>query len=433
MPLAPREQLPTDGAARELWEPFAGLSQSLRVVVWGLFALAAILLQGPDFIGSLRPSPTKGVDFFQDWASGRNFLEQKPVYSPHQETIPLYLGLDQDVEVYIPYNAHPPIAVLCMLPFALLSYPNAVLAWNLCSLAFTGSAIVLFLRGLKLPWQPWSLLPAVTGLLLCSPLRMEIILGQFNGLLLFALTAAWYASRQHRDTIAGVLIGLAAGIKLYPGFFLLYFLLTRRYRIVLAGLGTGILLLVASVIVLGTRTYTDYIQLVLPSVAAYKGSILNVSIQGFWYKLFDPEVGRELATLVPVARQPHLAQALAVLSSLCVIGIMVVTIYRHPEGHQDHAFGLAIITMLLAAPITWDHYLLLLFLPLGVLWVDLGESQRARIGWLFAVVCAMAPPYVSMVPKTSVFSPLATVTILSVQTYLLLGLYVWELRRLRMR
>jgi hypothetical protein len=37
-------------------------------------AVSVCSLQGLQFVRSLRPRPTVGVDFFQDWASARNLL-----------------------------------------------------------------------------------------------------------------------------------------------------------------------------------------------------------------------------------------------------------------------------------------------------------------------------------------------------------------------
>lgn len=66
-------------------------------------------------------------DYFQDWASARNWWEGIAVYSPHHVTVDRYLGEDfsrlPDGKLYaivatVTVNAHPPSSVLFYLPFA---------------------------------------------------------------------------------------------------------------------------------------------------------------------------------------------------------------------------------------------------------------------------------------------------------------------------
>ena len=68
-------------------------------------------------------------------------------------------------------------------------------------------------------WKGWrSLMPAVTLTLLCSPLYLQVWLGNFGNLLALLFTVAWVADRHDRQWLAGVAIGLAAGVKLFPAY-----------------------------------------------------------------------------------------------------------------------------------------------------------------------------------------------------------------------
>ncbi len=71
-----------------------------------------------------QPSPANNYhvpDLFQDWASARNRLDGRPIYTPHTVTVPVYFSYQRDSRDlgFIDYNAHPPTSVLAALPLAL--------------------------------------------------------------------------------------------------------------------------------------------------------------------------------------------------------------------------------------------------------------------------------------------------------------------------
>src|SRR5690348_5078964 len=97
---------------------------------WALIAIVACLAFGWQFLQSLRPPATLVLDFFQEYASARNYWERLPVYTEQTVTVPRYLGFEQrqdDPFRFIRINAHPPASILLALHVAWLSYPNAFL------------------------------------------------------------------------------------------------------------------------------------------------------------------------------------------------------------------------------------------------------------------------------------------------------------------
>ena len=166
----------------------------------------------------------------------RNYREGLPLYTPHSVTIPRYLGPGIRVAdgLMIEVNAHPPTSVLLALPFSLLHYPDAVLAWNLVSLGMLGASLYLLWRGLEIPFTWWRLFPLTTSFVLCTPLFLQFSLGQLTLLILLLLTGTWAADRSARPILAGSLLGTATAIKLFPGFMFLYFLMRREWKVLFA-------------------------------------------------------------------------------------------------------------------------------------------------------------------------------------------------------
>ncbi|MBD3675405.1 MAG: DUF2029 domain-containing protein, partial [Planctomycetaceae bacterium] len=226
-----------DSNEPQRWGPFAPWPRA-RPWIWVALACLVAFFQLGLFLSEFRVEEGRGNDFFQDWASARNVMEGVPVYRSHKLAIVEYLNLDDTVEIQIPYNAHPPASVIWMLPFGLFSYPTGTLIWNLLSLGSILIAVAILLKTLCRPIAAWSVFPILVLTLTSYPLRMQFYLGQWNGFLLLLLVLGWYADRSGKEASAGVFLGIATLLKLFPGFILLVMLVRRRWRGVIWGGGT---------------------------------------------------------------------------------------------------------------------------------------------------------------------------------------------------
>ena len=420
------------------WDPF-NVSPNVRIWVWGLLTVLVGIQQGPSFVASLRPRSHQGVDFFQEWSSAKSHLDSRPIYSRHSETIPRYLGLSvnagrsEDVQIEIDVNAHPPPSVFLALPFALLDYPDAVLAWNVLSLLLLAVSLRWLVRELGIPFKAWSVMPTVTILLLCNPFRQQVNQGQFNLLLLFLLVAIWLAGRSERVWLAGTLLAMATAVKLFPGFLFLYFLLRRDWRIVAVGVAGVAVIGVAAGFAFGWESYRKYVAEVLPQVNDYRGGWLNASLVGFCTRLFDPAAVSE--QVEPLWRNPLFAKLSAGVMCLSVVVVWSRRVLRADTADKrDRVFGMGLVAMLLVSPITWDHYFLLLLLPLAQVWRDVSVSGRGRISFLVMVIVLCLNPvlvwpyFIAGGRGLGIAQPVHSVTILAMQCYALVGLFVMGLR-----
>jgi hypothetical protein len=87
-------------------------------------------------------------------------------------------------------------------------------------------------------------------------------------------------------------------------------------------------------------------------------------LPGLWSKLFEADSGHVL----PLVRSPGLYWC-AVVGSLALVAAVLLraACSARSRSEQDLTFGLASISMLLIGPLTWDHSLLLLLVPVAVL------------------------------------------------------------------
>jgi alpha-1,2-mannosyltransferase len=244
------------------------------------------LTLGPAFCRNVNPQ--QFGDFLQDWLSARNYQAGLPVYLDQQSSLAYHL--DSGGRAHLKINAHPPSSILFALPFAALPYREAVVVWNLFSLLALLAALLLIGRELSLPWHAWYV-PAGVALLLIYAyfgiLRTQLEQAQWNLVLLLLLTATWVMTRSNRPELAGILLGVATAVKLFPGLLFLSFLLLRQWRTVMAGMLSFALLTGLTLLILGWESYRAYFVEVLPQLDHFRSIRPGISLGNFAAKLFN--------------------------------------------------------------------------------------------------------------------------------------------------
>lgn len=417
-----------------------------HILLWLLLTALVCWWRGPAFRLAFEPnfyppgSTLFQPDFFQEWASARNRFNDLPIYTPHEITLERYLGLRPNTadRYFIAVNAHPPTSVLLAIPFAALPFTDALPLWNVLSLLALAVSAWPIVQNLGLPFSFWDLLPAVTLLLLCHPFRHQMVQGQLNLVLLLLITGAWAADRSDRPIGAGALVALAAAIKLFPAFLFLYFVLRGRWRAVTAGIVVFVLITTVTALVLGPQAYADYFLHVLPRTSLWRSDWHNLSLSGVWFKLFDPRKQFPPVEIRPLLWSPVLAWAGMGCSAAALMALLyrIVPQLRAPKD-ADLGFALCVVAMLLVSPITWDHYLLLLALPVAVLWQRLPQGGYGRetlmvclfiLCWEPAMVAEhgliLLDAERSRAAREWIATPLVTLTALSVMCYALMAIFL---------
>ena len=146
---------------------------------------------------------------------------------------------------------------------------------------------------LEIPF-PWpSLFPALI-LLLGNPVLNQVYQGQLNCLLAALLTAAWILDRRGHPALAGLAVGFAGALKLYPLFLLAYFAFTRRWLGLASGAGSFLIYNCIAVAAFGAEAFDSYANEVVPAIAAhFQSAWLNHSLVGFFPRLFGSEPLRD--------------------------------------------------------------------------------------------------------------------------------------------
>lgn len=393
----------------------------------GLCGLLLCVIGTNQLFGLVTRKDRSLRDFVQEWTSARNWRLHRPVYQDLRESIPFHFpgAVPGDIR----FNAHPPAAVLLALPFGSWRYQRALQAWNLLSLACVVVAVswITGRQGFDLALGERLF---VTGLVLNSAvLKTELIQGQLNGILCLLLVSAWRFARREKIVASGVMVGLAASLKLFPGLLILLFLARRQWKGCLAVAATGLIVNLAAVSTLGVDAFRDYVLVVMPEVGRFVDTWPNASLLGFLSRLFDGSFGQ----VTPLMHEPLLAKGLWVLFGLFLTGIAVRATCRGAE--TDSVFSLWLSLMLLVSPVVWDHYFLMALLPLIALWQSREQHSAQRGLFLvaaFALLIFFSPYKVwhwlvpgftrhGMTPQVA--QPTALLTGLSFQFYTSLAVF----------
>lgn len=125
---------------------------------------------------------------------------------------------------------YPPFALVVLEPLSVAPDAVAKLAMSLLSTAALG---VLCWRswqvvGVRRQWVYPASVATAAVLLVSEPMQQNLQMGQVNVVLAALVLVDFLLPRGHRAK--GVLVGLAAGIKLTPALFAVHYLLTRQWR-----------------------------------------------------------------------------------------------------------------------------------------------------------------------------------------------------------
>ena len=231
---------------------------------------------------------------------------------------------------------YPAPANLAVIPFSLLPF------W-LAGALFTLLSIGAMICGLRLlgvrDWRCFALA------LISWPFLFSLDLGALGPLLLLGAGVAW----RWRDTLWPPAIALAAIVvaKVFPWPLAIWLLVTKRFRTF------------ALVIVIGlTVTLAAWAAIGFAGMSQYPQMLSNLSVI---------EEGRAVslvAVLLAIGVPTALASAVAIAAALGLLGVAWRFAGR-PHGDAQ-AFGLAVMAALTASPIIWEHYMVLLFVPIAL-------------------------------------------------------------------
>jgi len=239
-------------------------------------------------------------------------------------------------------TAWPPTATVFVAPLSLLPYWVALGAWWALSIgAFVGGLRLVGCRDRR------ALLVAVM-----SPPALDcLVLGNLSLLLAGGVAVAW--AYRDRQIVSGIATGAVVAAKLWLWPLLVFFLLTRRWLSVAAAAawtvgGVAVWLALSPSTLRAFPSWTDQ----------------SVETYGSW------GIGLSSALL-------NMGASTAVASALALgVGVLVLAASVR-LGDEVALLAGCVAAAILASPLVWEHYYVVLFVPIAVVAPRLGPLWLA--------------------------------------------------------
>ena len=272
---------------------------------------------------------------------------------------------------------YPPFAALLFWPSAQLPVHVGQLAWSLLNLAMLVALTAISIRAARPQWshqRTWAaaaivLFPA----LWLSPDLLTLDFGQINFLiaLLVLLDFTCVIKVRSHTLPRGVLLGIAAALKLTPLIFIAFLLLTRQVRAGATALGT---FLACS---LGAFAATPH-----SSLRYWSTEVLNAPRSGNLLYMSDQNLHSALQRMISAPPPPMLLDS---STALFAVGGLAVATRAYRMSSPMLGILLCAATGLIISPVSWSHHYVWI-VPL-LAWLVLA-ADRPRGGWWWALGAA---------------------------------------------
>ena len=335
---------PPEGRERPSLGSLANAALPLIALLVFVLAVVATLAVAGD---------TLGYDFLAYHAAAARVLDGQPLYD-----------LAYDIAGPSGLFLYPPAFLPLVIVFGLLPASTATWIWIGFLLIAFGAGVALLPVSRRTRWvvvllagQSW-------------PFLYNLKLGQVGPLLFLLFVIGW--RWMDRPRVLGAAGALGAAIKLQPGLVLAWALVTRRWAAVVAGAVVLAALAVLATILAGPQSWPDFLALI--------------------GRVSDPITTPHNATPGAVAFQLGAARDIASLiqwaSTALVIAAVAWTAVRMPSVPS---YLVMVIASQLLSPILWDHYAMLLLVPVAWL-VDRGSW------WAIVIIVASTVLLVDAIP-----------------------------------
>ena len=308
-------------AAFYIWVAFWVLVLALWLDVWFLGGiLGRISTDSMDVHG----------DFDTFWRSAAAFLGGGDVYDAGARLT----------------NLNPPIWVLLVSPLALLEPLAAYRVFVLITLVTTVGYLAWMAEELRL--RPRWTVVGVVMLILSSPMLATLGLGQIYPILTLGLVVAWVADRRDRLMVSGAALGLVVALKPSLAPVLLWPLVRRRWGAFGATLVSGATATLVGLVVVGPRATLDWLKL-----------LSGHSASPYWDNASLPGAAARLFTASEFAQHVAILPWTILVAYALGAGAIAITAVRVTRGSEVGLWAL-VAASLLASPIAWHNYLVLL-------------------------------------------------------------------------
>ncbi len=275
---------------------------------------------------------------------------------------------------------YPPFSALLFAPFSHFPLRACEVVFSWVNLGALFAMIVVSLRAVCRELDKrtvlWWGLALVLPVLLFDPVRQTFLLGQVNIILALMIVADL---TMELPIPRGILVGLAAAIKVTPIILIPYLFLTRQGRSGVRAIASFLAAAALAVAVNASTSWSYWTHYIHdPQRAGMLSWIGNQGVLGAIERMLGHSVTTPTTFLIVVT-----------------VGVLGLVIAAGAYRRSSPVLGLLVVeaTESLASPVSWSHHFI--WMVLLVAWLALAEDRpRAGEWWALAVAALLwAAPY----------------------------------------
>ncbi|HYZ66609.1 MAG TPA: mannosyltransferase [Mycobacterium sp.] len=303
-----------------------------------------------------------------------------------------YVYADQTPDFPLPFT-YPPFAAVVFYPLHFIPFGILTFAWQVAIIASLYGVVRISQRLLSGEGdRRTAMLWTALGIWL-EPMRSNFDYGQINTMLVLAVLCAVYSTRWW---LSGLLVGVAAGVKLTPAVSGLYFVGARRWGAAVFSAVVFFGTVAVSVLIVGDQTRYYFTELLGDARRVGPiGTSFNQSWRGGISRILGYDAG----------------YGPLVVAAIVVTAVLAGLAWRAIGGAEDRLGGIVVVQLfgLLSSPISWTHHWVWLIpLMIWLLHGPLRERLGARVlgwGWLALTVVGVpwllsfAQPTIWVIPR----------------------------------
>jgi hypothetical protein len=311
------------------------------------------------------------------YPAGRLILENpsRLYYIPENELMPGFVNI--------------PIIALLFTPFSLFSIPKSHVLFVLLSILSSFAACYFLAKLTKV--FGFELIALIGFFIINGPLYNSILEGNSTHFVFLLVLAGFFCSQTKREIWSGVLLAIAALVKI-PLFLLgIYYVLRGRWRVVVGFSSALLAIVAASVLLFGLDLHMTWFEQCIQRYAGKPMAAYNVqSVDGFLARLL---VSSNLTNWLPLEVGWEFKLLRYTLLSL-LVGTTLWVCWRSnkPRSLEEEnlEFSIALCLALVISPVSWTHYYLFLLLPLSLYLGNQLAVMKGRLWSSLLGVCTLS-------------------------------------------
>jgi len=289
----------------------------------------------------------------------------------------LFLGGYLDFNAY--YNGamigeisnYPPFVAILFYPFTFTSIAIASKIWVVLSVFFLFLSLYLCFKLFNIQFLSSTALILLSLAFTYFPVKFTLGLGQLNLLVLLFVVLTFYFYIKDRDCYSGICLGISIMLKLFPVLLLIYFLLKKRYKILLYTAIAFITIAGIGCLLIGPEKNTNYWLHLSSILGSTPVDYYNQSLSGF------------------LARQVNnisLRGSLRIMISTFFILVSFLIIFKKRKKYflsKTLEFGLLITLNVFINGYSWQHHFVWLILPFLIVFFYIKNKKLNVNNYLF--------------------------------------------------